>query len=156
MTTRRSFLTLVGAGVAAGVVGCRESTNQSTVGLDGAPDVVVVGSGADLVVVRELQLDRHPLAVLSPAGDRIYTSQFVRADTDVIVASIDGATTSVTRLAGHWQPRIASAYPSLVAFTPPSFGLASGAPIAGVRTPIVVFDGTAEVAIVAEIGRAHV
>jgi hypothetical protein len=146
MTTRRSFLALVGAGAAAGLVGCRESATRTAVDVDGVPDVVVAGSGPDLVAVRGSRLDRYRSAILSAGADHIYRSEFVGPDTDVIAVSTRAGTESVSRLNGRWEPRIASGARSLVAFTPPSFGSASGTPISGPRTPIVVFDGRAEVA----------
>jgi hypothetical protein len=122
MTTRRNFLTLVGAGAALTVAGCSTRTLTST-SPQAAPDVLLVDTVDGLVAVRGTSMRGYGPAAVTPDGATIYAARTVGTDTDLLtVASASGQVAGVTRLPGAWLPLSAGASGKSVALVPLGHG----------------------------------
>jgi hypothetical protein len=110
MTSRRNFLTLLGAGAAATLVGCDAGAPRSAPPVGAAsPDVLLVDTVGGLAVLRGGSLESWGAAVASPDGQTIFATRAWGADTELRMVSVNtGVVTRSMKLPGRWSPSAAS------------------------------------------------
>lgn len=138
------MLTLLGAGAAAALTGCRPAAPEAA---PAAPDMLLVQVEDGPAVLRPSGVERFGAGLATPDGATVFA---VRADgVDTVLSAITtrtGRRTDGPRLAGAWVPRVASADGRLVALAAPDSAGVTHVPAGRSRTPLVVADATAEVA----------
>lgn len=137
------MLTLLGAGAAAALAGCRPAAPQPAAAV---PDLLLVTVDGGLGVVRPSGVERIGAALATPDGATIYAAAPAGVDTELtVIATRTGARTPGPRLAGAWTPRVAAPDGSRVALAAPDSGETTHVPAGRVRTPLLVADAAAEV-----------
>jgi hypothetical protein len=107
MTSRRNFLTLLGAGAATTLVGCDAKAPRSAPA-QGAPDVLLVDTVDGLAVLRGDSVQAWGPAVVSPDSQTIFATRAIGPDTELRTISVNsGLVTGSVRLAGRWSPSAA-------------------------------------------------
>jgi hypothetical protein len=122
MTTRRNFLTLVGAGAALAAAGCAAPARQTRpTGQAANPDVLLLDTTAGLGALRDGHLTAYGPAVPTPDNATVYAAATAGPDTDLrTIAAVSGAITATTRLRGIWVPHVSGSTGGTVALTPPA------------------------------------
>lgn len=107
MTSRRNFLTLLGAGAAASLVGCDAGAPRSA-GPQAAPDVLLIDTVDGLAVLRGATVQPWGAAVASPDGRTIFATRPNGGDTELRTISVNsGVVTRSVHLPGRWSPSAA-------------------------------------------------
>ena len=121
MTSRRNFLTLVGAGAAATLLGCAPETRRGTDPAGTAtPDRLLVDTAGGLVVLRGGVADALGPAATTADGQTIFTVRAVGADTELrILSARTGEVTRSVQLKGRWTPSTGGSFGDVVALVPP-------------------------------------
>jgi hypothetical protein len=147
MTSRRNFLTLLGAGAAATLVGCGDGRTQTTADRLGTeiPDVLIVDTVDGLVVLHGAAAHSWGAAVATPDGQTIFAVRAVGADTELrTLSSSSGKLTGSVRVPGRWSPSTAGPLGDLVALVSPASGSqAAYPPSARDRTSVLIVRGDA-------------
>jgi YVTN family beta-propeller protein len=138
MTTRRQFLTLLGAGAAAGLAGCDQPGRQPLVGA--TPDSLLVRTqSGGVVVLADRTIVRYGECIVAPTGSQLFRAVPVEGGTEVHTVTIrTGVVGDKTVLPGDWVPRVASVSGRSVVLTPPGAPLVGGVPAGRDRTTMKV------------------
>ncbi len=149
MTSRRNFLTLVGAGAAVTLLGCDTTSGAPVTAAARAelPDVLLVDTANGLGVVRGGSVTALGPAVVTADGRTIFAARGIGPDTEVLTIETDsGQVTRSVRLPGAWVPAVAS--PLAAALIAPTHD-SGAAPVAyapagraSTSVMIIAFSGT--------------
>ena len=119
MTSRRNFLTLVGAGAAATLLGCAPDPRRDPT-RPAAPDRLLVDTVGGLVVLRGGVADAVGPAVATADGQTIFAVRSAGADTELrILSARTGEVTRSVHLPGRWTPSTGGAFGDVVALVAP-------------------------------------
>ncbi|MEV0455170.1 hypothetical protein [Catellatospora methionotrophica] len=144
MTNRRDVLALFGAGAVAALTGCRTASPTTPAGV---PDLVLVRTDGGLAVLRPSGMEHIGAGLATPDGATVYAASPAGVHTELTaIETRTGRRTAGPRLAGAWEPRVASADGRLVALAAPGSGEVTHVPSGRARTPLVIADGVREVA----------
>ena len=141
MTSRRNFLTLVGAGAAASLLGCAPTARR-----DPPPtaieDRLLVDTTGGLVLLHGEVIDALGPAATTADGQTIFTAQPVGADTELrILSARTGEVTRSVHLAGRWTPSTGGSFGDVVALLPPSYTSDTYPPAGRSGTSMMVVSG---------------
>ena len=143
MTSRRNFLTLLGAGAAATLLGCDDGAPRPVADPGATPDVLLVDTVAGLVILRGGSADAWGPAVATPDGHTIFAARTAGTDTELRTLSArSGEVARSVRLPGRWFPSAAG--PSgLVALVAPASGPDAYPPAGRDHTSLLIVSGDA-------------
>ena len=141
MTSRRNFLTLVGAGAAASLLGCSPGARRDPPPT-ATPDRLLVDTADGLVLLHGEEMDALGPAATTADGHTIFTAQWVGADTDLrILSTATGEVTRSVHLAGRWTPSTGGSFGDVVALLPPSYTSDTYPPAGRSGTSMMVVSG---------------
>jgi DNA-binding beta-propeller fold protein YncE len=143
MTSRREFLTLVGAGVAATMVGCDAGPARPAAD-PSIRDVLLVDTTNGLAVLRGGVVQPLGSAVVTPDGQTIYATRAIGSDTELrTLSSRTGVVSRSVQLPGHWTPSVAGAPNDVVALVADAAAVSPDlyAPSGRTSTSVLIVDG---------------
>jgi hypothetical protein len=146
MTTRRSLLVGAASLAGAALVGCEAGPSGPARRSSGAPDLLLAGTAAGLIMVRGTASHLVGPAVYAPDAATIYAAvaDGTSATGLETLDTASGRTRGRVALPGRWTPRITSPDGGLVALAAPGSAPGGVRPTGRERTTIVVADRTGE------------
>ncbi|HKD99190.1 MAG TPA: hypothetical protein VKB69_16545 [Micromonosporaceae bacterium] len=140
MTTRRDFLTLVGASSALAIAGCTPRSTRTAAPDPAAAlrDTLILDTPDGVGVLRPSGLQSLGHGVITPNAGKIFVARPSGGNTDLVsVSTTTGGSETVARLRGTWVPQVASSSLS-VALTAPGTRDAGYVPTGRANTTIMV------------------